>query len=196
MKKLILCLSALLVLPILVMGFACGGGGGGGSDAAAVLFVDDDNGFNNRADIGGSPDVDHVYIADLDALGIEYDLSRVMGEMSDGPDLSTLQKHEVVIWATGESGNGISATPATLTLTDQANIAAYLEGGGTLFLSGQEVLFDISNGSTGSSDVLSAFANTYLGVLDADDSLSYRHQGRYRGPDQRRTSPYRAQYKR
>ena len=174
MKKLILCLSALLVLPILVMGFACGGGGGGGGggDAAAVLFVDDDNGFNNRADIGGSPDVDHIYIGDLDALGIEHDVSRVMGEMSNGPDLSTLQKYEVVIWATGESGNGHAATPATLTHTDQANIAEYLEGGGTLFLSGQEVLWDLCGGCESSGDVLSAFANTYLGVLDADDGGS------------------------
>jgi len=167
-KKPILGLTALVVLPLLFMGFACGGGGGGGEGSTAeVLFVDDDNGLNNRGNITNYPDVDHVYIADLDALGIDHDMYRVMGEMSDGPDLLTLQKYEVVIWATGEPGNGNSATPLTLTLPDQANLAEYLEGGGTLFLSGQEILFDLNNGVDG--DVLSAFANTYLGVLDADD---------------------------
>lgn len=153
--------------------FLSAGCGGGGSSRANILFVDDDNGMNNRGipiamEVFSCPDVDQVYTGDLGALGKKYKVHRVMGS-SDGPDLDTLQKYEVVIWSTGESYNGDSAAPITLTLADQANLAAYLQSGGKLFLSSQDVIYDLMDGDE-SGTVTSAFINSYLGVLDAIDA--------------------------
>jgi hypothetical protein len=46
-----------------------------------------------------------------------------------------------VVWTTGEDFGSIG-NPSTLTLEDQANLKAYLENGGKLFLSSQDLLFD------------------------------------------------------
>jgi len=46
-----------------------------------------------------------------------------------------------VIWTTGEDF-GVIGNPSTLTLQDQANLKNYLDNGGKLFLSSQDLLFD------------------------------------------------------
>ena len=169
MKKKSILLFLVLCLPLSAFLLSACWDGDGGGGSADILFVDDDNGMNNRGgDVMDDPDVDQVYTADLDALGVDYDVYRVTGVLGEGPDLATLQEYVVVIWATGESYNGDSAAPLTLTLNDQANLAEYLEDGGRLFLSSQDVLYDLMNGDEAGT-VDSVFANTYLGVMDAWD---------------------------
>ncbi len=54
-------------------------------------------------------------------------------QQSGGPSLAVLENYRVVVWLTGD------ATQSTLTAADQANLAAYLDGGGKLLLSGQNI---------------------------------------------------------
>jgi hypothetical protein len=54
----------------------------------------------------------------------------------DGPDLATMQNYDVVIWNNYDHWD----TP-TLTNNDTLNIGAYLDGGGHVWLIGQDILF-------------------------------------------------------
>ncbi|HEX7401948.1 MAG TPA: hypothetical protein VF369_07195, partial [candidate division Zixibacteria bacterium] len=56
----------------------------------------------------------------------------------NGPDLATMAGYGAVIWFTGECWQNSQ----TLTATDEANLGAYLDGGGRLFLSGQDYFYD------------------------------------------------------
>jgi PKD repeat protein len=68
-----------------------------------------------------------------------------------------------VIWLTGIQGAG------TLSGADQANLAGYLDGGGRLFVSGQDIGFDI--GDTG-------YYQDYLhAAYDSDDTNGYELTG-------------------
>lgn len=104
--------------------------------ADTVLIVDDDGG-----------DFYETYYMDaLRALGVAFDVYRVPSDR-DGPDAETLKRYPLVIWFTGDTYRN------TLTASDQINLRSYLEGGGDLFITGQEIGFDI-----GESD----FYQTYL----------------------------------
>ncbi|MCA9962350.1 MAG: carboxypeptidase regulatory-like domain-containing protein, partial [Anaerolineales bacterium] len=108
-----------------------------------ILLVDDDN---------NSPDVQSYYTAALDALGYDYDLFDVGGGAGNGPTLAELQGYSIVIWFSGDKYGSTSAGPNA---TDETNLATYLDGGGHLFLSSQDYLYDMT---------LTSFAQTYLGV--------------------------------
>jgi len=105
-----------------------------------VLLVDDDN---------NSPDVRPYYTAALDALGVSYDVFNAGS--GNGPSLAEMIGYQAIIWFTGDKFGG-TAGPNNV---DAANLAAYLEGGGRLFLSSQDYIYDMG---------LTPFAQTYLGV--------------------------------
>jgi hypothetical protein len=71
------------------------------------------------------------------------------------PSSEVLENYNVVVWLTGD------ASQDTLTPTDQANLAAYLDAGGKLFLSGQNIGQDIGD---------SAFYHDYLHATLVDDN--------------------------
>jgi hypothetical protein len=101
-----------------------------------VLFVDDDNG-----------DSFETYFTDaLDALDIEYDVWTVYTQGS--PPVATMEEYITVIWSTGDDYY------ETLNSTDEANLMTYLDGGGTLYLSSQDYLYDIGSPTTFSSNYL------------------------------------------
>ncbi len=83
-------------------------------------------------DDGGMP-YQSYYTAALDQLGVSYRL------VSSLPDLETVGIYQGVIWFTGDAVTG------TLTGSDQAILGAYLDGGGALFLSGQNIGADIGD---------------------------------------------------
>lgn len=86
-----------------------------------VLLVDDDDGGN----------LELWYSAAADSLGV---LSRIWSVANSGsPVLETLNNYPVVIWLTG-----LDSTE-TLTPTDMTNLSSYLDGGGNLFISGQNL---------------------------------------------------------
>ena len=129
-----------------------------------VLFVDDDNG-----------DAVESYFTDaLDALGIEYDVWTVTSQGS--PPLATMEEYISVIWNTGDDYS------ETLNSTDEANLMSYLDGGGSLYLSSQDYLYDIGSPNTFSTNYLHVASWTSDTSVDAvagipgdpiTDGLSY-----------------------
>lgn len=109
------------------------------AESGAVLFVDDDEGQGYEG----------YFTSALDAAGIPYVTTTPPVYVS--PDVPY-----VIIW------NCNDGYP-TLTADDQAFLAAYLDGGGRLFLSGQDVLFEIADNST--------FDEQYLHVASRDDDV-------------------------
>ncbi len=109
-----------------------------------VLLVDDD----------GGEDYQTYFETTLDSSHIPYE---VWTHASLGtPSVSELELYKAVIWTTADD-YGSSGSPATLTGTDQASLMSYLDGGGKLFLSSQDVLYD--NG-------LNTFVTDYLHVSE------------------------------
>ena len=97
-----------------------------------ILFVDDDDG-----------DPFETYFTNaLDALAVEYDVC------TGSASLEVMEEYITVIWNTGEDYT------STLNSSDEANLMAYLDGGGTLFLSSQDYLYDIGSPTTFSSNYL------------------------------------------
>ena len=94
-----------------------------------TLLVDND---------GDIPDVAAYYTAALDAAGETYNV----WDLADDPDLPAgyLQAHTNVVWFTGNS------YPAPITLYED-RLAAFLDGGGRLFMTGQDIL-DQAAGTT------------------------------------------------
>jgi hypothetical protein len=78
------------------------------------------------------------YQAALDANGYTYTYYEVTDGALDGPDLTTMQEHDIIIWFTGE----VWSNGQTMTENDEINLAAFLDGGGSLFLSAQDYLWD------------------------------------------------------
>jgi PKD repeat protein len=107
-----------------------------------ILLVDDDN---------DNPDVLPYFSAALDNLDYDYDVFDVGGGGGNGPDLAGLQGYSMVLWFSGDKFGG-SAGPNG---TDEAALAAYLDGGGNLFLSSQDYLWDFD---------LTPFGEDYLGI--------------------------------
>lgn len=97
--------------------------------AAPILLVDDDKGKSYES----------YYTAALNALGKEYDVWTV--ESQGSPSASELQRYDIVIWFTGDDYT------TTLTSSDQSNLAAYLDAGGNLFITAQDIGYDINTSS-------------------------------------------------
>jgi len=76
----------------------------------------------------------------------------------DGPDLTTMMDFDIIVWFTGEGW----ASNQTMSDNDEANLASYLDAGGTLFFSGQDYLWDRfpSAGALSAGD----FPYDYFGV--------------------------------
>jgi hypothetical protein len=114
-----------------------------------ILVVDDDNSDNNGGYITNENVTWNMTNA-LDKLGYDYDTTVVQGGLTpqDGPNVSVLKHYNAVIWMTGnDSAN-------TISLIDQDNISAYLEGryieaeyikdlNVNLLLIGQDILDDL-----------------------------------------------------
>jgi hypothetical protein len=97
----------------------------------AVLLVDDDAGAS----------YDTFFVSALNSVGILYDVWRY-DSLGLPPD-SVLESYQAVVWTTGADFGSVGH-PSTLTLEDQANLKVYLDNGGKLFLSSQDLLYDNS----------------------------------------------------
>ncbi|MDY7107546.1 MAG: hypothetical protein SYC29_02820 [Planctomycetota bacterium] len=112
--------------------------------APTILIVDDDEGraYEGYFEIPLGNLQTHSQIWDVQAGG--------------SPPLETLHEFRAVVWLTGDS------TVDTLTETDQDNLAAYLDAGGKLFISGQNIGQDIGD---------SAFYHDYLHASLIDEEV-------------------------
>ncbi|MGB3093830.1 MAG: hypothetical protein WBC42_11525, partial [Candidatus Zixiibacteriota bacterium] len=132
---------------------------------ADILLVDDDGGLPG----GSYYDVEAIYMAALDAGGYVYDYYVVdwTDPLSDGPDLTTMQAYGAVIWFCGESWGYYGLD--VLTPNDEANLGAYLSGGGNFFLSAQDWLW-ASYPSAGSFSP-GTFPYDYLHLASANQDV-------------------------
>ncbi|MCP4539527.1 MAG: PKD domain-containing protein [Chloroflexi bacterium] len=112
-------------------------------EPVCLLVVDDD--------VGASYET--YYTDALDRLGRSYNT------VSTPPDAKTMSHYQGVIWLTGDQDTD------TLSAADQANLASYLDGGGRLFLSGQDIGFDIH--------ATSFYSNYLYANYDSDDTITY-----------------------
>ncbi|MCC7352885.1 MAG: S8 family serine peptidase [Anaerolineae bacterium] len=95
---------------------------------APILLVDDDRWYDQEA----------KYEAALAAGGFAYDRWEVGWEDGKGigsPPTATLRLYPLVIWFTAYDWH------QPLTQADERRLAAYLDGGGRLFLTGQDILY-------------------------------------------------------
>jgi PKD repeat protein len=118
---------------------------------ACTLVVDDDAGLAYQT----------YYASALAAAGQDYDLWTVA--TAGSPSAADLSNYDQVVWLTGDDYE------TTLTTADQAVLTSYLNGGGKLFISGQDIGYDI--GTT-------PFYGNYLhAVYDSDDTNNYSLTG-------------------
>jgi len=133
----------------------------GAGKQVEILVVDDDGGLPN----GSYSDIEYAYLDALDANALVYDYYLVdwIDPLANGPDLATMQNYSCIIWFTGETWGYYGDD--TVTPTDENNLAAFLDGGGNLFLSAQDYLWDRypSAGSFSSGQ----FPYDYLGLSQA-----------------------------
>jgi hypothetical protein len=100
-----------------------------------VLFVEDPAGL-------GVPSPDQYWSAVLDSIlgtGNYAWFGPTAGYGDNGPDLTTMQGYDLVIWDCYDCWN--PAHGPALTATDQTNVASYVSGGGKVWLIGQDILY-------------------------------------------------------
>lgn len=113
-----------------------------------ILLVDDDG------SCGGSlPNVLSAFTDALDASGFqeaveadfrgEYEIYEVAVGDTSGPDFAKMMNYAGVIWFTGAT---CCSDPNCLSKGDEAELGAYLEAGGKLFLSAQDYLSYFGDG--------------------------------------------------
>jgi MYXO-CTERM domain-containing protein len=93
----------------------------------------------------------------LDAAGVPFDgiADERLGDV-------TLADYDLVIWAAGEE----STADETLSSSQQVALSSYLDGGGALWISGAEVLWDLDEKGTTADQ---AFCSDVLGATMASD---------------------------
>jgi subtilisin family serine protease len=104
-----------------------------------VLLIDND----------GSSSIETHNYADyyfnlLNELGISYtylDVDALAGNLQTLPDVSELIEHEIIIWFTGDYNvhDGMAPVATPLTELDQNALIAYLQHGGNLIATGQDL---------------------------------------------------------
>jgi hypothetical protein len=113
----------------------------------AVLFVDDDAGQTWGT---GGPTCDAPFVAALDSLGYLYENWEVLNQLAGAtPPARHMYGFDTVIWETGLEFGGVNSG-------DCANLARYLDNGGSLFMSGMDLLTGMA--------APESFVHDYLGV--------------------------------
>jgi hypothetical protein len=113
-----------------------------------VLVIDDD----------GGEDYETYYQAALDSAGRTHGTFDRNSTIIEAGDISPFQ---AIVWFTGQ------ATPV-LTAEDRQIISAYLNSGGRLFISGQDIASALCDPASGESDSASAawFENTFSAAYE------------------------------
>ncbi|PKP54290.1 MAG: hypothetical protein CVT90_02030, partial [Candidatus Altiarchaeales archaeon HGW-Altiarchaeales-3] len=110
-----------------------------------ILLVDDDMGEDYEDD----------YKDALDANDYSYKYWDVYNKGNVSPGSTTLSNYDVVIWFTGEDYS------TTLTSTDQSNLQTYLNSGGKLFISGQDIGYDLTNDGATTNNFYKNYLHAY-----------------------------------
>lgn len=127
----------------------------GGGSSGAILVVDRDGSAT-----GGYQDAWANVQAALDANSLTYTYYEVADLTLNGPDLATMQAHDIIIWLSGEAWGYYGDD--CMTATDENNVGTFLDGGGRLFFSGMDYLY-ASYGGAGNLTA-GTFPYDYLGL--------------------------------
>ena len=105
----------------------------------SVLVIDNDFSY-----LLGFPDYTAYYTQTLETLGVSYDYhdaDMYYANAQTIPDLSVLQAYDAIIWFTGDNyyPDGSFTVQTPLTEMDQLELIAYLQGGGRLLATGQDL---------------------------------------------------------
>ncbi|MEZ4777627.1 MAG: T9SS type A sorting domain-containing protein [Bacteroidia bacterium] len=121
----------------------------------SILFVDDDSDTFGNAELLASA---------LDSLGYAYTYFNAVDSAASPTD-TYMAAFDLVIWHAASDGDGLLFWNGI----DEDNTAlkAYLEGGGKLWLSGTDILFDRYGGAPDTFGV-GSFPYDYLGVSQYD----------------------------
>jgi subtilisin family serine protease len=103
----------------------------GATTTSNILLVQDD-----QAEIGFTNYLSE-YTTLLDTLGYPYTTHTVLTDV-DGPSADVLKAHDIVIWF---SGDALGYYLPTLTSGDLGALTSYIDAGGKLLLSGQDILW-------------------------------------------------------
>jgi hypothetical protein len=115
----------------------------------AILLVDDDEGKTYEVHYTKALEMKQIYSE-------AWDVS-----LNGAPTIDVLQQYESVIWFTGDDRD------STLTADEQSVITAFLDGGGKLLITGQDIGHDlVEDGSAADS----TFYSTYLHAQYVSDS--------------------------
>jgi hypothetical protein len=112
-----------------------------------IIFIDNDGG-ESAGNIES-----YFYDAIDDIGGLLYDIAT-----DSAIEINHLSEYSVVIWFTGNLRNG------TVSSTAQTTLSNYLDGGGKLFITGQDVGYDIGGTS---------FYSDYLKAVFTSDDANY-----------------------
>ena len=119
------------------------------SSPAPILFVDDDHGAT----------YERFFNSALQANSYTFDTWNV-ASIGSTPTASQLAPYRLVVWNTGYD---YSSAGAGLAAAEQSAIQGYLDGGGRIFISGQDILY---NGVT------TTFRTNYLKVSASANDVS------------------------
>ncbi len=97
----------------------------------------------------------------LDANELDYTYYEADATTFEGPDLTTMQQYDAIIWFTGEGWQNNQ----TMTSSDETNLAAYLAGGGKLFISSQDYIWDVYSQDDDYTFTSGQFPYDYLGLV-------------------------------
>ncbi len=115
-----------------------------------------------------NPSVKILVVDDDAGSSYESEYTKALGSRNysywsagcSSPSVDTLKSYDTVIWFTGD------AWSSTLTPTDQVNLASFLNEGGNLFLSGQDIGYDL----IGSGKTNAFYANYLRASFVVDDA--------------------------
>ncbi len=143
-------------------------GGFGGRDSIKVvigklpvLIVDDDQFDPEYMSLVTIPDVEGFYTNLLDRWGVQYEYWRRVTQGT--PPANELQRYATVIWSCGWGF-------PTLNESDREALAHYLDSGGNLFISGQDIGYDFNDPTGWSIDAQSFYTEYLHAVYVADES--------------------------
>jgi subtilisin family serine protease len=137
-----------------------------------VLLLDNDGSTSLEL-----PDYSGYYGNALGELQIPFtyiDLDARAGEERTLPSISELQKHEVIIWFTGDSffPDGSFPVPTPLTTPDLNALIAYLQSGGSLIATGQDFSWASDNNPNPDPNFgRSSIYHSYLGAVFVQDDV-------------------------
>jgi hypothetical protein len=112
-------------------------------------------------------DVQAYFTDALTACGYTYDIWEKLTFPEDGPDATVMSYYDAVIWSCGEAWTGNQ----TLTANDETQLALYLDGGGKLFLDGQDYIYDVYGTTSPITFSTGQFPYDYLGVSGASQDV-------------------------